>query len=268
MTGEDYRSRVEEALDRVLTEAVARPPALAQAMCWAVEGGGKRIRPLICLAAAAAAGGDPKDALMPACAIELLHSYTLVHDDLPAMDDDRERRGKPSVWARFGEANAILAGDALQGLAFRTAARAPRNVPRILAALGEAAVGVVAGQVEDVAAAGAPVTPDVLAFVFRHKTGDLFVAAAAMGALAAGASDAVVAALTTYARELGMAFQYEDDLLDGEDGAFSSLSLFGRDEVAARVARHTAAARAALTGLPGEVGFLDDLAARLACRRA
>ena len=136
--------QIEKTLAELLAEA--RPAALFEAMRHAVLGGGKRIRPQLCLASAAVVGGCAEDALYPACAIELLHSYTLVHDDLPAMDNDTMRRGKPSVWAAFGEATAILAGDALQALAFQTAARAPRNGEKILAALGEAAVGVVRGQ--------------------------------------------------------------------------------------------------------------------------
>ena len=126
--------QIEKTLAELLTET--RPAALFKAMRHAVLGGGKRIRPQLCLASAAVVGGRAEDALYPACAIELLHNYTLVHDDLPAMDNDTTRRGKPSVWAAFGEATAILAGDALQALAFQTAARAPRNGEKILAALG------------------------------------------------------------------------------------------------------------------------------------
>ena len=139
--------RVEQALAGLLEDA--RPAVLFEAMRHAVMAGGKRIRPQLCLAAAVAAGGRAEDALYPACAIELLHSYTLVHDDLPSMDNDTARRGRPSVWAKYGEATAVLAGDALQALAFQTAARAPRHVDKILAALGEAAVGVVRGQAEE-----------------------------------------------------------------------------------------------------------------------
>ena len=150
------RTLIEDALDAVLPKASERPAVLGEAMRWAVEGGGKRIRPLVCLAAAEAVGGRLEDALFPACAIELLHSYTLIHDDLPAMDNDAMRRGRASVWAKFGEANAILAGDALQALAFQTVARAPRNVPALVAELGLRGVGVVAGQVEDIAQSPRP----------------------------------------------------------------------------------------------------------------
>ena len=151
---DDYAARakqdVETALAALLPPAAGEAAALHAAMRWAVEGGGKRIRPLVCLAAAEAVGGAAADALMPACAIELLHSYTLVHDDLPAMDGDTERRGRPSVWAKFGEAVAILAGDALQALAFAALAQMPERCPGVRAALmailSEAAAGVVCGQ--------------------------------------------------------------------------------------------------------------------------
>ena len=146
----EYLELVERTLDEVLPKPEERPAVLSEAMRYAVGTGGKRIRPLICLAAATAVGGSPADAKYPAAAIELLHNYTLVHDDLPAMDNDAERRGQPTVWKKFGEANAILAGDALQALAYGTAAKAPRNVSAIVAALGLRGLGVVQGQVEDI----------------------------------------------------------------------------------------------------------------------
>ena len=245
---------------------------LWEAIRWAVEGGGKRVRPRLCLAAAVAAGGREEDAMMPACAIELLHSYTLVHDDLPSMDNDVERRGKPSVWAKFGEAVAILAGDALQAMAFSTAARSPRNASRIVASLAAAAEAVVRGQAADLGE-GSPASQHLhtstspLAFIFENKTAALFVAAAEMGALAAGASEASIVSLREYARNLGFAFQYEDDLLDRGDGAFSSLSVFGEDEVCRRVQSHTDAALAALKSLPGDSTLLAELALSLVSRR-
>ena len=245
--------KVEQTLAGLLDDA--RPAVLFDAMRHAVMGGGKRIRPRLCLAAAAVVGGEMVDALYPACAIELLHSYTLVHDDLPAMDNDTMRRGQPSVWAKYGEANAILTGDALQALAFRTAVRAPRNVDKILAVLGEAAVGVVRGQAEELAH---PSTHDT--FIYRHKTADLFVAAAEMGAYAGGGGDDAVERLRTYALNLGLAFQHEDDLLDGN-------SPYSAEEARTRVADLTAAAVAALEGLPGDTTSLAALAARLAVRQ-
>ena len=254
MTEAERLELVERTLEEALPKAASRPFLHHEAMRYAVGSGGKRIRPLICLAASEAVGGNAADAAWPAAAIELLHNYTLVHDDLPAMDDDVERRGRPTVWKQYGEANGILVGDALQALAFATAAKAPRNVPQILAALGEAALGVVDGQVEDVAATGD--TP----YIYEHKTADLFVAAAVMGALAAGADERSVAALRTFALNLGLAFQYEDDLLDGD-------SPYSRDETERLARETTAAAVAALSSLPGDVSALSAIAKRLLGRR-
>ena len=248
---------VERELRRLLS-LQERPRVLLEAMRWAVEGGGKRIRPRICLASAVAAGGASSDALMPACAVELLHSYTLVHDDLPAMDNDAERRGRPSVWAKFGEANAILAGDALQALAFTALAQAPERRPaaraKMLEFFGACALGVVRGQVEDIA----PGAKDV-PFIYEHKTADLFMAAAVTGALAGGGDDAAVEKLRLFAYHLGVAFQYEDDLLDDD-------SPFGRDETERRVRSATDAALAALAGLPGDAEPLATLARSLVGR--
>ena len=266
---EEYLAIIEKTLDEVLPKEGERPAELSEAMRYAVGAGGKRIRPLICLASAVAVGGKAEDARYPAAAIELLHNYTLVHDDLPAMDNDTERRGKPSVWAKFGEANAILAGDALQALAFKAAANAPRNVAEIVAALGAAGVGVVQGQVEDLkreggtdGASGGPasVPVEVVDFVYTHKTADLFIAAATMGGYAGGGDAARVEKLRTFALNLGLAFQYEDDLLDGD-------SPFPREKTESLVHETTAAAIAALAGLPGDTSFLRALAQTLVDRK-
>ena len=266
---EEFLAIIERTLDEVLPKEGERPAELSEAMRYAVGTGGKRIRPLICLASAVAVGGSAEDARYPAAAIELLHNYTLVHDDLPAMDNDTERRGKPSVWAKFGEANAILAGDALQALAFKAAANAPRNVAEIVAALGAAGVGVVQGQVEDLkreggtdGASGGPasVPVEVVDFVYTHKTADLFIAAATMGGYAGGGDAARVEKLRTFALNLGLAFQYEDDLLDGD-------SPFPKEKTESLVHETTAAAIAALAGLPGDTSFLKSLAERLVGRK-
>ena len=257
---------VEQTLAEVLPSF--RPAVLSEAMRYAVGTGGKRIRPLICLASAVAVGGRVEDAKYPAAAIELLHNYTLIHDDLPAMDNDRERRGKPTVWVKFGEANAILAGDALLALAYQVAAKAPRNIAAIIDVLGEKGVGVVQGQVEDVACSKFGVSkpqtsnlkPQTDDFIYRHKTADLFIAAAAMGGLAGGGSDADVAALREFALNLGLAFQYEDDLLDGD-------GIYPPDETERLVHETTAAAVAALDKLPGDTTFLRELAHKLIGRK-
>ena len=278
-----YLDLVEKTLSEVLP--ASRPAVLSEAMRYAVGTGGKRIRPLICLASAVAVGGKAEDAKYPAAAIELLHNYTLIHDDLPAMDNDRERRGKPTVWVKFGEANAILAGDALLALAYQVAAKAPRNVAAIIDVLGEKGVGVVQGQVEDVSGSrfqvsgskfqvpgsklqvsgSRPETCDLkletdIDFIYRHKTADLFIAAAAMGGLAGGGSEADVAALKEFALNLGLAFQYEDDLLDGD-------SPYSREKTEALVNETTAAAVAALGRLPGDTTFLRELAQKLVGRK-
>ena len=138
---EEYLAIVEKTLDEVMPGALERPAEHSSSMRYAVGTGGKRIRPLICLASAVAAGGRAEDARYPAAAIELLHNYTLVHDDLPAMDNDTERRGKPTVWAKYGEANAILAGDALQALAFKAALEGLPGDSSPLAALAQSLVG-------------------------------------------------------------------------------------------------------------------------------
>ena len=247
---------IEATLDEALPREGSRPGALAAAMRYAVGSGGKRVRPLVCLAAAVAAGGRAEDAKYPAAAIELLHNYTLVHDDLPAMDGDEERRGRPSVWKAFGEATAILAGDALLALAYRTAARAPRRAVEIVDALGDAGVGVVRGQAEELALRGGGAAPAADDFVVRHKTADLFVAAAVMGALAGGGSEESVGRLREFALNLGLAFQYEDDLLDGD-------GMLPRVETSRLVEETTAAACAALDGLPGDTAFLRNLAGKL-----
>lgn len=248
-----YLSLIEAKLAEIFAELPDRPAKFREAMRYAVNVGGKRLRPIIALAAAQAVGGKFEDAIYPALAIELLHNYTLVHDDLPSMDNDTLRRGKPTVWAAYGECEALLVGDSLQALAFKTAARAPRNVDKIIAELGKRALGVVDGQVEDIAQSGDA------EFIYAHKTADLFVASAVMGALAAGASEKDVALLETFAFNLGLAFQYEDDILD-DDGVCS------REETLRRIESTTDAALDALKGLKGDTNFLKELATKLKTR--
>lgn len=244
----------EKALDSAMLPIEGRSALLKEAMRYAVGTGGKRIRPLVCLFSAKAVGGKMEDAVYPAVAIELLHNYTLVHDDLPSMDNDEIRRGKLTVWKKFGEVNAILAGDALQALAFLVASKTPNNASRVAAALAKAGVGVVAGQVEDIAMTGDT------AYIYEHKTADLFVAAAEMGALAVNADDANLAKIRTFALNLGLAFQYQDDLLDGD-------SPYSREKTEQLALETTTNAISALEGLPGDVTVLKDLAKRLLGRK-
>lgn len=251
---EENLKLIEETLDEILPKTTERPSRLYEAMRYAVGTGGKRLRPLICLAAAEAVGGTCEDAKYPAAAIELLHNYTLVHDDLPAMDNDTERRGQPSVWAKYGEAVAILAADALLSLSYRALAYAPRNIRQLVEALGEKGVGVVAGQIEDIARTG-----DV-AFIYEHKTADLFMAAAVMGGWAGGGSVDDIEALRDFAKNLGFAFQYQDDILDGD-------SPWPVGETERRAAAATSDALAALDRIPGDTSRLRRIAFRLVGRK-
>lgn len=261
---EKYLEMAEEALAKYLPQEGEWAAELVRAVRYAVGAGGKRLRPILAFAAAEAAGGAAEDAQAVAAAIEFLHNYTLVHDDLPAMDNDRERRGKPTVWCAFNEANAILAGDALQALAFATLADVPRNHSQILAIFAARAYGVVAGQVEDVAHNAA-----ALEYIYEHKTADLFMAAAECGALAAGADAATAERLREFARNFGIAFQYEDDLLDaGKKDDMNCLGTMARTEVEQKLHTAVDAACAALQGLPGRAAadFLATLVRKLITR--
>jgi geranylgeranyl diphosphate synthase type II len=225
----DYLSeaerRVDEALRRYLPEesndpAAACPAQLAAAMRYSVLGGGKRLRPLLCLMAAEACGAQAEAALPAACALEMVHTYSLIHDDLPAMDDDDLRRGRPTCHKAFDEATAILAGDALLTLAFEilaTQIRSSRAAIGCVQTLAEAAgaIGMVGGQMADLLAEGrSDGTPLALEAIHRRKTGALLRAALRMGAIIAGADARRRAALDSYGRAVGLAFQIVDDLLD------------------------------------------------------
>ena len=196
------------------------PERLREGMAYSLLAGGKRLRPLLVLFAAEACGGEVEAALPAACAIEMIHTYSLIHDDLPAMDDDDLRRGKPTNHVVFGEAGAILAGDALLTLAFEILARDTRP-PEVAAACctdlarAAGAVGMVGGQAADLAAEqdGDP-TLEQLEAIHRRKTGALLSSALTMGGRIAGAGDDVLCALETYGKSVGLAFQIADDLLD------------------------------------------------------
>ncbi|HQL52003.1 MAG TPA: polyprenyl synthetase family protein [Kiritimatiellia bacterium] len=274
----DRKRDVEEHLFASLPAAETQPAILAEAMRHAVLSGGKRLRPILCLAAAEAAGGSAADACCAATAVELLHTYTLVHDDLPCMDNDLLRRGQPTVHARYGEAVAVLTGDALQTLAFEVLASTPERrtgtVARLVKELAAAAgaAGVIAGQVEDIRYAAAP-TRAVIDFVFQHKTADLFKAACRLGAIAAGGDDdTAVDRLARFADGLGFAFQIVDDLLDAQealaDGTpeLSCLAVMPADAARDWARSLTAQAVDALDGLPGETAPLAALADRLLTR--
>jgi len=273
----DRKRAVEEHLFASLPAAETRPAILVEAMRHAVLSGGKRLRPILCLAAAEAVGGSAEDARYAATAVELLHTYTLVHDDLPCMDNDLLRRGQPTVHARYGEAIAVLTGDALQTLAFdmlaNTPERRPGTVARLVKELAAAVgfAGVIGGQVEDIRFAAAP-TRDVIDFVFQHKTADLFKAACRLGALAACGDENAVDKLSRFADALGFAFQIIDDLLDAPTASsdavpeLSCLAVMSADEARDWARKLTAQAVAVLDGLPGETVPLVALANHLLTR--
>ena len=211
---------VDEALGRWLPAPPAVPERLAAAMRYAVFPGGKRLRPVLVLMACEACGGEPQAALPAACAIELIHCYSLVHDDLPAMDDAALRRGRPTVHRAFDEATAVLAGDGLLTYAFELLARhgaTPELVRESVLVLAEAAgpAGMVGGQMEDLIGAGpAGVSEPRLRRIHELKTGALVRAAVRLGAIAAHAGEELRKVLDEYAERLGLAFQITDDLLD------------------------------------------------------
>ncbi len=214
------RQRVEAALKNCLPDPQHCSGQLSQAMSYAVLGAGKRIRPILCYAAAQVAGELTSDTDRAACAVELIHAYSLIHDDLPAMDDDSLRRGKPACHIAFGEATAILAGDALQTLAFEQltamthiSADVALALVRVLAQAA-GAHGMVGGQAIDITAANTELTLRELEHMHRRKTGDMIAASVMMGAMTAHCEPPVLAALGAYADALGLAFQIKDDILD------------------------------------------------------
>jgi farnesyl diphosphate synthase len=232
--------RAELALERNLPPADHSPTELHRAMRYAVLGGGKRLRPMLVYAAAHALGEDGPALDAAACAVEVIHAYSLVHDDLPAMDDDALRRGRPTCHIVFGEAMAILAGDALQALAFELLAddhagqAAAATHIAMLRALGRAcgAEGMAGGQALDLAAVGQRLSLAELEHMHACKTGALIRASVQLGALLAGADAAVLQALDGYAHAVGLAFQVRDDILDVEGEAAVIGKTAGKDAAA------------------------------------
>jgi geranylgeranyl diphosphate synthase type II len=214
---------LEAALDRYLPPAGREPKTLHKAMRYSVFSGGKRIRPAILLEAAKACGGKSKDAMPFACAVEFTHTYSLIHDDLPAMDDDDYRRGKPTCHKVFGEALAILAGDGLLTLAFQIIAQYPAPFIAVKAAeelaMAAGTLGMVGGQALDLRSSPGKKKGKFLTKLRRLKTGKLFEVSAKLGAISARANFKETAAISRYGESLGLAFQIADDI---SDGAYSS----------------------------------------------
>ena len=233
------QTRVDAALDALFQPPRTELERLYQAMRYSVMNGGKRVRPLLVYAACEALEGDIARADGAACAVELIHAYSLVHDDLPAMDDDDLRRGQPTTHKAFDEANAILAGDALQSLAFGVLADRRRNPQeaetrlQMIELLSQAAgpAGMVGGQAIDLGSVGLRLDQQALEVMHRHKTGALIEASVALGALASGNHDELARkALLQYARAIGLAFQVQDDILDVESDTATLGKTQGKDE--------------------------------------
>jgi len=216
-------SQVDKALEAVLPGETTLPASLHKAMRYSIFAGGKRIRPVLMIAACEAVGGDPGRVMSAACAMEMIHTYSLIHDDLPAMDDDDFRRGRPTNHKVFGEATAILAGDALLTEAFillsnPEANRAidPETIRRVVHTIGRCAgsLGMVGGQVVDMESEGKKIDFPTLEYIHTHKTGALILASIQAGALIGGADEEAFSSLTHYGEAAGLAFQIADDILD------------------------------------------------------
>jgi geranylgeranyl diphosphate synthase type II len=284
-----YLANGAEWADAVLLRLVppkqTHPEMLHAAMHHSLFAGGKRLRPILCAACAEAVGGSRAAAAHPAAAIECLHTYTLIHDDLPCMDDDDLRRGRPTCHKVYGEAIALLAGDALQALAFQLAAATPSAnalaiVQDLAAAAGSCAV--VGGQVEDMLGENQPPDEKRLRYIQQHKTGDLIGCACRMGVLAADGGDAGLEAATQYAEAVGEAFQIADDLLnitstpqelgkavgtDASRGKTTAVSVYGMDGAQNRLQTLVDQALDTLSLFPGNTAPLASLARYSAQRR-
>jgi geranylgeranyl diphosphate synthase type II len=248
---DELRELVEGALAEL---SPAGPEGLEEAIRYALDGGGKRIRPVLCLAVGEAVGAEPEDVLPAACAVELVHSFSLVHDDLPSLDDDDTRRGRPSTWAQFGESVAVLAGDALLVEAFRLALS--YETPAVAKELAAATLGMIGGQYLDVTG-----STDDLAALNRLKTGRLFEASVA---LALAVNSAEPQTWPRFAQEVGALFQLLDDLLDGDGHVLAH----GEEETRRRADEAAERAVAALAELDADTSVLRGIVDALATRTA
>jgi geranylgeranyl diphosphate synthase type II len=238
---EARRFMVEEALEVALPEKDGPESRVVEAMRYSLFAGGKRLRPILCLAASEAVGGETQSAMPAGCALEMIHTYSLIHDDLPAMDDDDLRRGKPTNHKVFGEAIAILAGDALLTEAFvllsEYSSLLPEKMVQVIKVIAEAASyrGMVGGQVVDMLSQNKPADLKTVQQMHRRKTAALIAAATESGALAGRGSEAQVAALARYGRAIGLAFQIADDILDIEGDTELLGKTTGADEARGKV---------------------------------
>jgi geranylgeranyl diphosphate synthase type II len=227
---------IEAALQRLLPPESTAPPTIHRAMRYSVFAGGKRVRPILCLEAARIFTENVEGAIHAGCALEFIHTYSLIHDDLPALDNDDLRRGKPTNHKVFGEAMAILAGDGLLTIAFQTLANAPIEPERRVRVIAEVSAaagtvnGMVGGQVADVEAGGKPVDAATLEYIHRSKTAALIRGSIVAGAIAGGAPDADVERLRRFGDSIGWAFQVVDDILDVEESSAALGKTAGKDQ--------------------------------------
>jgi geranylgeranyl diphosphate synthase type II len=258
---QDHRL-VDAELERLLPAENERPSLIHQAMRYSVFAGGKRVRPILCIEAFRIFSTVTPSVLPVACALEFIHTYSLIHDDLPALDNDDLRRGRPTCHKKFGEAMAILAGDALLTLAFETLAAAPLlpaervALVREIAAAAGTREGMVGGQVADLEAERKQVTADLLEYIHRSKTAALICASIVSGAIAGGASDEDQDQLREFGRLIGWAFQVTDDILDVEESSASLGKTAGKDQAQQK------ATYPALFGLEKSHQFARELAAQ------
>lgn len=269
---------VDAQLDALLPAAEIAPENLHAAMRWSIFAGGKRFRPALCLAVGEMFGANRENLLKTAAAIEMIHTYSLIHDDLPAMDDDDLRRGRLTCHKKYNEATAILAGDVLQTLAFRIIAEdaqlSDQVRVKLIAELTESAAKMVAGQQLDLEAEGETISVADLDAIHRHKTGAMICASARSGAITAEASASELAAVTDYAEKLGLLFQITDDLLDatettetlgktaGKDAAAEKatyVSLYGLTEASSLAKKIAAEANRDLDEINRETNVLREL---------
>jgi geranylgeranyl diphosphate synthase type II len=259
---EEDRLAVDAALERLMPAENARPAIIHRAMRYSVFAGGKRVRPVLCLEAARIFSADLSPVLPVACALEFIHTYSLIHDDLPALDNDDLRRGQPTCHKKFGEAMAILAGDGLLTLAFETLANAPlASEPRVqviqaIASRAGSVGGMVGGQVADLEAERQPVTAEMLEYIHRSKTAALICASVVSGAIAGGAGPDDVVRLRAFGEQIGWAFQVTDDILDVEESSAVLGKTAGKDQAQQK------ATYPALFGLEKSHEFARQLATR------
>ncbi len=259
---EEDRAAIDAALGRLMPGEDVQPHSIHRAMRYSVQAGGKRVRPILCLESARIFSPDVTAVVPVACALEFIHTYSLIHDDLPALDNDDLRRGKPTCHKKFGEATAILAGDALLTLAFETLANAPLEPARRVAILSHVGAsagtvnGMVGGQVADLEAEGRAIKPEELEYIHRSKTAALIRASVVAGAIGGGADEDNVARLKRFGETIGWAFQVVDDILDVEESSAALGKTAGKD------AAQRKATYPALFGLEQSRQFAKDLESR------